>query len=317
MINEKMIIEDLGLKLRFEKGKDISVRNCWHFCTDGNAVNLMFYDQEDFILAMNRIYIVRQKVECCILAFCLMNNHLHFILYGSFEECNCFIRDYIKRTSMFLRYKYGKENYLHGLPVNYQVIDTQRYLKTAICYVLKNPVEAGLPYTFYDYPWSSAPLYFRAINEWSSPNFYGQSGKWPKNRMSRDECRKLFRCDTIDKSTIMIGPIVFPKEYVEVNIVEMLFRTTRGYMYYICRSSESDIESIDGYISKLTLPDNELILYRRDLSRKYYAQENIRLLNTEQRLKLCRMLLSNFNCSKKQVVRICGLKFDEVKNILS
>ena len=36
---------------------------------------------------------------------------------------------------MYLRNKYEKDKSLKNLPINYQVIDTQQYLKTAICYV--------------------------------------------------------------------------------------------------------------------------------------------------------------------------------------
>ena len=182
---------------------------------------------------------------------------------------------------MYLRNKYGKDKSLKDLPINYQVIDTQQYLKTAICYVLKNPTNALI-----------------------------------KKHLSRSDCRKLLSCDCISNPLVMMGDLIFPQEYVDVDVVESLFRSHRSYMYYICRSSESDVESRDGYISRFTLPDNELIQYRRELSKNYYGQENIRLLNAEQRFKLCRMLLSKYNCSKKQVVRICGLKFSEVKNML-
>lgn len=313
MINDNIIIEDLGLNTRFEKGRDIPVRNCWHFSSDGNAMDLLFGSQEDFRMAMNRIYMARQSTECHILAFCLMNNHVHFILYGELNECKVFMHSYIRRISMYLRNKYGKDKSLKDLPINYQVIDTQQYLKTAICYVLKNPTNAGMPYMFYDYPWSSAALYFRVKDGWSSVGF----GEYLiKKHLSRSDCRKLLSCDCISNPLEMMGDLIFPQEYVDVDVVESLFRSHRSYMYYICRSSESDIESRDGYISRFTLPDNELIQYRRELSKNYYGQENIRLLNAEQRFKLCRMLLSKYNCSKKQVVRICGLKFSEVKNIL-
>ena len=41
------IVSDLGLDLPFVKGRRITIKNCWHFSTDGNAVDTMFYDDED------------------------------------------------------------------------------------------------------------------------------------------------------------------------------------------------------------------------------------------------------------------------------
>ena len=100
MINDNIIIEDLGLNTRFEKGRDIPVRNCWHFSSDGNAMDLLFGSQEDFRMAMNRIYMARQSTECHILAFCLMNNHVHFILYGELNECKVFMHSYIRECRL-------------------------------------------------------------------------------------------------------------------------------------------------------------------------------------------------------------------------
>ena len=36
------IESDLGLNVPFVKGQKIKVKNCWHFSTDGNAVDAMF-----------------------------------------------------------------------------------------------------------------------------------------------------------------------------------------------------------------------------------------------------------------------------------
>ena len=77
----RQIISDLGLNLAFVKGQDIRIRNCWHFSTDGNAVDMLFYDELDFIAGMNRIYVTVKGYRVIILAFSLMDTNIHFILY--------------------------------------------------------------------------------------------------------------------------------------------------------------------------------------------------------------------------------------------
>ena len=76
----KKMASDLGLDAPFVKGSVRSVRNCWHFSTDGNAVDVMFYDDTDFRNGMNRIFIVVDAYDVVILAFSLMDTHIHFIL---------------------------------------------------------------------------------------------------------------------------------------------------------------------------------------------------------------------------------------------
>lgn len=84
----RRIESDLGLNTPFVRGQAIPIKNCWHFSTDGNAVDVIFKDDEDFRAGMNRIYIVVGKHRIIILAFALMDTHLHFILYGDLDACS-------------------------------------------------------------------------------------------------------------------------------------------------------------------------------------------------------------------------------------
>ena len=76
----RQIVSDLGLDAPFVKGQHIPVKNCWHFSTDGNAVDAIFEDEDDFIDGMNRVYVTLQAYRVIILAFSLMDTHVHFIL---------------------------------------------------------------------------------------------------------------------------------------------------------------------------------------------------------------------------------------------
>ena len=165
------ILSDLAIGLPIIKGQNYPVRNCWHFSTDGTTQDVLFRDREDFVAAMNRIYTIALKYGIVILAFCLMDNHLHFILYGSFDACNRFIHEYVRQTSIAIARRHGLSNELRRLPIHHQAITDDAYLKTAICYVIKNPVAAGLPWQVQDYPWSSGPLYFRGEQSWALPGW--------------------------------------------------------------------------------------------------------------------------------------------------
>ena len=100
---------DLSLNTIFSKGKNNPTRNCWHFCTDGNAVNSLFYDDEDFANGMNRAFVIAGKFRVVVLAFCLMDTHVHFILYGEFRECNGFLHKYLRLTSKYISAKHNEK----------------------------------------------------------------------------------------------------------------------------------------------------------------------------------------------------------------
>ena len=69
----KQIESDLNLNALFVKGRNLPVKNCWHFYSCGEDVDALFYDKEDFCNAMNRIFVLLQKYGVIIIAFCLMD----------------------------------------------------------------------------------------------------------------------------------------------------------------------------------------------------------------------------------------------------
>ena len=81
----KQAERDLGLNIPYQKGTNIQVKDCWHFTTDGNSIDVIFEDDQDFQDGMNRVFVVSRDYRVLILAFCLMDTHIHFILYGEFE----------------------------------------------------------------------------------------------------------------------------------------------------------------------------------------------------------------------------------------
>ena len=193
---------DLSLNALFVKGENAAVRDCWHLSTDGNAVDSMFYDEMDFIDGMNRIQIVSSQFDVIILAFVLMDTHVHFIIYGKYDESNHFIHEYLRRTSMYLEKRYCQTKKLKNVPVSCQRITDDRYLKTAICYVIKNPTAAGLQYTPYEYPWSSGALYFRNRGGWTSPAWTNETyfnGNVLTMSLKEREARFKTRSGLVDK----------------------------------------------------------------------------------------------------------------------
>ncbi len=312
------IVSDLGLDLPFVKGRKINIRNCWHFSTDGNAVDAMFYDDDDFIAGMNRIYVVVQGYRVVILAFSLMDTHLHFILYGTFEECNRFMHEYVRRTSWYISVTHGESHKLDGVPINYQPVDTDTYLKTVICYTVKNAPVGGIMFNALDYPWSSGPLYFKRPGLWSSPRWMDDNME-PLFQLSALRHRQVLRTrdmDRVDENVRMVGRLVFPGEYTAYEIVERLFKTCKSFNYFLCITREEEVDARGGAISHLTLPMQEMRQHKNELCRELFGKAHVKGLTTQQRLRLARTLRRQYNSSIKQIARLCGLVYEEVKDMI-
>ena len=304
---------DLGIGLPFIKGQSQPVRNCWHFSTDGAYAEVLFRDRTDFVDAMNRIYLLARKHNIVILAFCLMDNHLHFIIYGLFDDCQRFVHEYIRQTSVSISKRFGYRHELVSLPVSFQAITDDTYLKRAICYVHKNPTAANLPYLPHDYPWSSGALPFRNQGYWSSP-------PWPWTtpaQLSGEERRARFRTRDYLPNTLKVWEdLILPENYIPVETVERIFRSARVYQIFLGSTRDEDIEARGGAISHLSLPDAQLREHRRRISLELFGKAGTRELSTVQRVRLAKELRRRFNSSPKQVARLVGLKLDQVESLL-
>lgn len=316
----EIVKEDLGIGVPFVKGQKLAVRKCWHFYTDGKAVDAMFYDEKDFSSGVNRIYVVLAKYDVVILAFVLMDTHVHFVLYGEFSECNRFIHEYLRRTSAAISHRHGDRHKLNRVPIGYQAIKDEDYLKTVICYVIKNPSAAGMRYQPYDYPWSSGPLYFRTSGLWCSPGWSGTEGgqlqyhgtKTLADMPVRDRREVLGTKDSSDLSAQIAGGTVFPGAFVRSDLVEAIFRSHRSFQYFMCRTKDEDVEFKESSSSFLSVPMQELRQHKTELCVKLFGVSTVKKLSLQQRLRLARKLKAAYDTSSRQVARLCGLVYEEV-----
>ena len=303
------IEQQLGIVPFFTKGERLRITDCWHFYTDGKFVDSMFFDDTDFRHGMNRIFYLSRNSKLRILAFVLMDTHVHFVLHGPYDECNRFMHEYIRLTSMYLYYRYGDRNKLHGLPLSYQVIKDDLYLKTVICYTLKNPTAGGLPFLPFDYPWSSAALYFRKQN--------GQQEKHRQRAIVRHNLHTALKTHKIHQSEICLDDeMIPPEDFVAVSLVEKIFRTHKNFFYFMGIAKDDEIESKDAFLSPLSIPIQELRQHKTEICHELFGTRTIKNLDTPKRIKLARTLRKRYNSSAKQISRVCGLIYEEVKDSL-
>ena len=114
----------------------------------------------------------------------------------------------------------------------------------------------------------------------------------------------------------MIGKIVFPGVYVAYEIVERLFKTCKSFNYFFCKTREDDVDAKGGTISHLTMPIQEMRQHKAELCLELFGVETVRTLDMRQRLTLARTLRSRYNSSVKQITRLCGLVYEESKDLI-
>ncbi len=110
--------------------------------------------------------------------------------------------------------------------------------------------------------------------------------------------------------------LIPPYEYVAYKVVERLFRSERGFSYFMRTLRNEKFESKGGMISYLSIPIQEMRQHKNDICMELFGVKCSRELNMEQRMRLAKTLRARYNCSLKQITRLSGLIYDEVKDII-
>ena len=281
----------------------------FHVSSHGLETNDIFKSRQDFIMGMNDIALCVLGYDVSILAFCLMSNHFHFVLYGTIDECRRFVVEYKRRCGMRMRLGCGEVKGLKDVNVQIDMIDSREYLENAIAYVLRNPLAAGVFMMPYHYEWSSISLYFRGP--------YQPSGIRLNDLSVRKRLSVLRSHRVVPTAYVMDdNGMILPSCYVNVKVVEDIFRHPARLMMSIARKVENDVEVRLGITESVTLTDQELLTQMSELIRLEFGCSSLYQLPMKDRVKLCTLMKRNFGAGAKQIARVTRLSPEIVDRVV-
>lgn len=267
---------------------------------------MIFRDDEDYVTAMNYVAIGIQSTSLKLLTFCLMSNHVHFIIHGKIDIIQKFIISFKIRVSLWIRHKYGEARFLRGLPVGIKQIKGEEYLKTAIAYVLRNPLSANLGNIPQCYNWSSCSCYFSNL---LNSDFI--------KAMSLRQKRRSFHSKSIPSEHVKVhyNGMIDPVSYVDNKFVEQLFRTPKSFLYYLSKDVEAKTEEEIMTDNRIQFDDRTIIKYITDICKTTYNVNDINSISLVKRFTLIKQLRQNFKASSKQISRLLNLPLEVVKEM--
>ena len=212
----------------------------YHICTDGNAIAWMFQDEEDFIAGVNRIGLCVLKTYIAVVAFVLMDNHVHFVLNGTSIQCKAFINMYKRLTGRWIGNKYGQTDYLRLLPTEMIKIEDEEGLMNTIAYIGRNSMVAGYEFMPCEYPWGSAKYMFR---DRSKGSMLGDACT-TIGSMTVDQQRAVLksRIPVPVDWTISQNGMILPSSFMDLGYVEQIFKTPARYSCFLAKKLEGSIE---------------------------------------------------------------------------
>lgn len=284
-------------------------REFYHVCSEGLEKNIIFRSRDEFIMGMNYVAVCLQKFDVTILCFCLMANHFHFILMGSFQQCAMFGNEYKRMCAMMMRRCGGGHKAMRLVEMQIKKIDSKAYLENAVVYVLRNPMVAGYRLLPQQYPWSSGDCYFRTVYRPEGIRVGSVSGrslaKILKSRTSVPE-------DYIINDEGMLSPL----NYIDHSTVEELFGHPSRLLGALSAKKETEFEIFLGIADSYKPDMQELRESVKELLMVEFGVKAVSQLSMEERMRLCGLMRRNFRASRKQIAMITRLDMKTINTII-
>ena len=104
---------------------------------------------------------INNEVELCLIAYCVMDNHLHLLLKADENELTTFMKRLNITYAMY--YNHFEERCGHVFQDRYksEAVEDEKYFFGVLRYIHNNPIKAGISDKIYNYKWSSANDYIK------------------------------------------------------------------------------------------------------------------------------------------------------------
>ena len=275
----------------------------WLVTTEHLKDRLWFRDEEDFKVGMNQVAVLAATISVQVLAFILMSNHVHFVLGGTKDDATDFITAFKKRFSQYYAKKYSAKEFLRENEVDFRELNlNDESLERAIAYVQMNSVAANICLSPSGYPWGTGGLFF---------NENKTKGK-AIGELSKRECIKLLRSRALLPSGYIVSEgIVLPSSYVDVQMVESLFKSAKRMNYFLQSSSKAKLVK-----EAPSFKDQLIVSAMQDLTVSLFRKKTFGDLTNLQKSEILKQLRYRFSSEPNQLSRISGISFEEVCRML-
>lgn len=306
----------------------------WLVTTEHLEDRLLFRDLEDFIVGMNYVAVQAFKCGVFVLAFILMSNHTHLLLFCSREKAEAFIQGFKTTYSRYLWKKYGSREHLRRLKVDIKPIHGDEALEWTVAYIQMNPVAANICVSPFDYPWGTGRTFFRPnlkhddvgpsvdlrYHNGDGISFGGgvtERGRPLKAVSDREQARILHSRIKLPQNWVVCDEgYILPDSYVRKDIVEEAFRTPKRMSYFLHNSSKAK-QRLDMKESDMPAFRDQVILAAvPDLCQSLFRKRSVEELTEDQMLELLRQLRFRFSAGANQLARVTGLSYDAAAKYL-
>jgi putative transposase len=138
----------------------------YHILSRGNDKKNIFRCEEDYMTFLAIVLKYLAKYKIWIYHYCLMPNHLHFLLQAS-EALHLpkFMQGLLQSYAWHFRKKYESVGFLFQNRYKSLFIGKESYLLDCARYIERNPIRSRLTHDLDKYPWNSFSFYANGLDD--------------------------------------------------------------------------------------------------------------------------------------------------------
>ncbi|MBQ6509090.1 MAG: transposase [Flexilinea sp.] len=129
-----------------------------HIIIRGNGKQILFEEREDHVFFLSILKRYSKETSVIICAYCLMENHVHLLVYDPNDQLSLFMKKLGVSYSGYFNHKYDRVGHVFQGRYISEPVESESYLLTVFRYILNNPHKAGICPAA-EYEWNSYKLY--------------------------------------------------------------------------------------------------------------------------------------------------------------
>ena len=277
------------------------------FTTDHALRQLLFRTPEDFSYGVNTLAIGTLKFRVHVLCYTLMNNHLHLLIGGRYEECLAYFKWVLLRLSQMLKARYGISGILTASTADVVAIKDSQMFLNEVAYLLRNSYKARMDSPF-SYPWAPFEVYFNPYLDIIRGERFS----------STDAARTILGTHAeIPSGWEHRNGTVLNRCFVDYRTVELKIGSSLALFDRVRRFDlESAIAQSHGIEEQLSFTDSEMQEKILAVCRNELHVDSPHQLGRKDLLRLARTLAFRFSATKKQISRLLGIDPSVLDNVL-
>lgn len=138
--------------------RQISSTKVYHIILRGIDKQDIFLKEKDYYKFLEIIKETKERFEYDIYSYCLMNNHIHIVIYDKNDNLSKIMQSIEISYSIYFNKKYNRVGHLFQNRYLSKKVEEKEYFKMVCRYIHQNPQKAGIEKTE-NYKWSSYKEY--------------------------------------------------------------------------------------------------------------------------------------------------------------